>query len=166
MHRALYIFLIGLISCQNEIARTEKYILYKKIDDEKTHILKIKGDNRRYSLSKELNIDISTLEDFSEFMSDKNKVYRKYHIDNEVLLLELDHVDVMSFKVYPNSVYCRDSEHVFESRNGMIATADVSTFEPLKSNNKGVTAKDKNNYYFWNQIVKDTTGFSILFRKI
>lgn len=166
MHRIKYLFLISLISCQNEIAKTEKYVLYKKIDNEKTHILKIKGDKRRYSVSKELNIDILTLEDFSEFMSDKNKVYRKYDIDNETVLLELEDVDVLSFEVYPNSVYCRDSKHVFDSRNGMIATADVSTFEPLKKNDKGVTAKDKSNYYFWNQIVKDTTGFAILFRKI
>jgi hypothetical protein len=166
MHRILYLFLIGLISCQNEIARTEKYVLYKKIDNEKTYILKIKGDKRRYSVSKELNIDIFTLADFSEFMSDKNKVYRKYDIENETVLLELEEVDVLSFEVYPNSVYCRDSKHVFDSRNGMIANADVSTFEPLKSNDKGVTAKDKNNYYFWNQIVKDTSGFAILFRKM
>lgn len=166
MHRILYLFLIGLISCQNEIARTEKYVLYKKIDNKKTHILKIIGDKRRYAVSKELNIDIFTLEDFSEFMSDKNKVYRKYDIDNETVLLELNDVDVLSFEVYPSSVYCRDSKHVFDSRNGMITTADVSTFEPLKSNDKGVTAKDKKNYYFWNQIVKDATGFAILFRKM
>ena len=122
-------------------------------DNEKTYILKIKGEKRRYSVSKELNIDILSLEDFSEFMSDKNKVYRKYDIDNETILLELNDVDIISFEVYPNSVYSHDSKHVFDSRNGLIAAADVSTFKPLKKNDHGVTAKDKYNYYFWNKIV-------------
>lgn len=166
MFRILYLLLITLISCQNEIARTEKYILYKKLDDEKTNILKIKGDKRRYSLSKDLNIDILTLEDFSEFLSDKNKVYRKYDIDNETILFELKDVDKLSFEVYPNSVYCRDSKHVFDSRNGIIENADVSSFEPLKNNDKGVTARDNINYYFYNQIVKDTTGFALFFSKM
>lgn len=155
-----------MISCQNEIAKTEKYLLYNKIDDENTQMLKIKGDNRKYLVNKELMIDIFSLKDFPEFMSDKNKVYRKYDIDIETILLELNDVDIISFEVYPNAVYSHDSKHVFDSRNGLIAAADVSTFKPLKKNDHGVTAKDKNNYYFWNQIVKDTTGFANLFRKM
>jgi len=107
-------------------------------------------------------IDHETLVDYGEFLTDKNKVYRRYDTSDEVLILELQNVDLETFKPFGNSIYARDKCNIFSSRNGIIEEADVESFEAINIEVNGRLAygKDKDNYFFWDQIVTDTIGFS------
>jgi len=113
------------------------------------------------------DIDHESLVDYGEFLMDKNKVYRRYNTSDETLILELENVDRNSFMPLGNSIYGKDKQHVFSSRNGIIEGADVGTFEAIHvETNDGVAyGKDKNNYYFWNQVVSDTVGFAEILRQ-
>jgi len=151
--------IIVLIAC-NKIDSTEKYTIYSKVDDSSTYILIIKGDSRTYSYKSDLKIDIKTLKDYGEFLTDNNKVYRKYDISDETIILELEDVDRKTFSTFGTTIYAHDKYNIFDSRDGKIVTADVESFRPVKTrlNNQIVTGKDKNNYYFWDEILSDTSG--------
>ena len=153
-----------LTSCfQNKIETYGKYCVFRKIDDSLTSILTIEGDNRLYTFESKLEIDIESLEDYGEFLKDKNKVYRKYDISDRSLILELNDVDKESFQTIGISIYARDNYHVFDSRNGLIDSADVNSFEIVEINNS-FFGKDRYNYFFWNRIIKDTIGFEKLIK--
>lgn len=106
-------------------------------------------------------IDRASLKDYGEFLTDTNSVYRRYDTSDEVILLELEGADRATFRTFGNSPYARDKNWVYDSRHGRVEAADVETFRPIEISSGGRMAygKDKNNYFFWNQVVEDTTGF-------
>ncbi|HET7732450.1 MAG TPA: DKNYY domain-containing protein [Paludibacter sp.] len=154
----LILTFITLTSCE-KVEKFGNFTTYKKLDDKTTYILEIKGDSRNYSYQSDLNLDIKTLKDLGEFLTDTNKVYRKYDISDGTLILELENVDKRTFSTFGKSIYARDNKHIFDSRNCEITKADLESFRPveLKINGHEVTGRDKTNYYFWNEIVSDTT---------
>jgi len=113
------------------------------------------------------SIDAKTLVDHGEFLTDKKRVYYKYMTSDCVLIYELDSVDRKSFVTFENSIYAKDKNHVFDSRNGILRNADLETFQTILIETKDGRisyAKDKNNYYFRDKIITDTIGFSKFLR--
>ena len=170
LHRIsiLAIATILLLGCGfNRIESVGKYSVYSKLDDSSTNVLVISGDETSYSYKAKLNIDYATLVDYGEFLADKNKVYRYYETSDVTLILELDGADRASFEALGNSIYAKDKNNVYNSRNGIVEKADVETFVPIHidTGDKLAHGKDKNHYFFWSQIVTDTVGFSETLKK-
>lgn len=124
-------------------------------------------DGTAYLKKMNVPIDIQSIEDLGEFLVDKNNVYRYYDTSDGRLIFELEEADRNSFKTFGNSIYAKDKYHVFDSRHGIIEMADVETFKAIRieSNGRRAYGMDKNNYYFWNQIVTDTVGFGAILKK-
>ncbi len=108
------------------------------------------------------SIDNNTLVDYGQFLTDKERVYYKYDFSDGLMIIELQDVDRESFVTFGNSIYARDKNHIFDSRNGIIEQADLESFQTvnIEREDGSVVAygKDKNNYYFWNEIMTDTIG--------
>ena len=103
------------------------------------------------------SIDIETLIDHGEFLTDKNRVYRKYDTSDGTIILELEKVDRNSFRTIGSSIYAKDINYVFDSRHGIIEMADPRTFDTIRfvtDDGAIIYGKDKFNYYFWNEIIK------------
>jgi hypothetical protein len=101
-------------------------------------------------------VDYESLIDHGEYLTDNDKVYRKYVTSDETLILEIESVDRNSFVSIDNSIYGKDKFHVFVSRSGILEQADVKSFQIVKSSDGKLYGKEKNSYYFWDQIVLDS----------
>ena len=115
------------------------------------------------------SINRETLVDHGEFLTDKNRVFYKYDFSDGLMILELGEADRETFRTFGNSIYARDNTHIFDSRHGIIEQADLETFHVahIEMEDKIMKfGKDKFNYYFWDEIVADTVGFSEMTRKI
>lgn len=115
------------------------------------------------------SIDRETLVDHGQFLTDKNRVYRKFDFSDGLMILELEDADRKTFRAYGNSIYARDNKHIFDSRHGIIEQADLKTFQVVHVEMEDRImkfGKDKFNYYFWDEIVTDTVGFGLKTREI
>ena len=151
------------IGCKDIDEKTSSEFSLKKRLFDSADILTHKSSGKTYTCRSNNPIDIKTLKDLGEFLIDKNRVYSFYDISDGILILELDDADRTSFRTYGTSIYGRDKNYVYSSRNGRMESADVKSFEVVNIN--GIEyGKDKNNYFFWDKIVLDTTGFSELIK--
>ncbi len=133
-----------------------KLNIYKHIADNTFHFLTCDYDGVPYLFQLDSSMDIATLQDFGEFWVDKNAVYYKYLMSDGVRLFRLDTADRATFRTYGKTVYARDKDYIYDSRHGIIEEADIETFQPIaihKETGVSVYAKDKNNYYFWDEVV-------------
>lgn len=142
-----------------------KYAVYKVMDDSTKYVLTIDGDDNGYTFDANYKFDLPTLVNYDEFLVDKHRAYRKYFISDDCVIIEMD-VDLASFRVLGNSIYAKDKNHVYDCRHGRISTADVKSFVDVPSEiSSHITGRDKNHYYFWDEIIRDTAGFGELFKK-
>lgn len=145
--------LFFLASCHSKVDSYGVYSVYKKLDDTSINILVVDTQENGYSYRSNINIDLPSLSNYSQFMVDKNKAYGKYEMDGDCKLIPIAEVDIETFQVLNNSIYAKDKNHVYECRNGIIEKADVNSFVV---DNNGV-GRDKDNEYFWDKVVRDTT---------
>jgi hypothetical protein len=144
-----------------------KYAVYKAMDDSTKYVLTIDGDDNGYTFDANYKFDLQTLVNYNEFLVDKNGAYRKYFIDGGCHIIDMEYVDLASFRVLGNSIYAKDKNHVYDCRHGRISTADVKSFVDVlvQTSTYQVTGRDKNHYYFWDEIIRDTAGFAEQFKK-
>lgn len=129
------------------------YSVYQKLDDTSINILVVDTEENGYSYHSNINLDLQSLSNYSQFMVDKNRAYGKYETDGECKLIPIPEVDIETFQVLNNSIYAKDKNHVYDCRNGIIENADVNSFV-VDYNGVG---SDKDNEYFWDKPVRDTT---------
>ena len=113
------------------------------------------------------NLNVETAIDFGEWLIDESTVFAWYNTSDGRLLNELEIADRATFTVLDSSIYAKDKNHVYDTRHGIIEKADLETFEAVKIEVDGRVAygKDKDNYFFWDEIVTDTLGFAEAYRK-
>jgi len=136
-----------------------KLNIYKNKSDSTFHFLTCRYDGLAYLNQLSETIDIESLKDYGEFWTDKNFVYYEYLISDGVQFYRLDTADISSFESFGKTVYAKDKNHIYDSRHGIIKEADIESFKPIAINKETGTSsygKDKNNYFFWNEIVQDT----------
>lgn len=109
-----------------------------------------------------IKLNLETAVDYGEWLVDDSTVFAWYETSDGRLLVELESADRASFVVLDSSIYAKDKYHVYDTRNGIIENADLETFEAIKIEVDGRVAygKDQDNYFFWNEILSDTSGFS------
>ncbi|QNR25112.1 DKNYY domain-containing protein [Croceimicrobium hydrocarbonivorans] len=114
------------------------------------------------------NLNIETANDYGEWLIDDRTVFAWYNTSDGRLLNELEIADRATFLVLDSSIYGKDKNHVYDTRHGIIEKADLETFEAVKIEVDGrvAYAKDKDNYFFWDEIVTDTLGFAKEYRKL
>jgi hypothetical protein len=136
------------------------YSLFPKLDNDTIFILTDVARDRAYTCKTSGKLDLRTLKNYGESLTDTNGVYRIYDIDGETLIFDLE-ADLHSFQTFGNSMYARDKYHIYHARDGILENADIETFEAIYIKDQGRIAdgRDKNNYYFWSEIVTDTVGF-------
>lgn len=133
--------------------------IYKNIRDSTFHFLTCRDDGLAYLNQLSETIDIESLKDYGEFWKDKNFVYYEYLISDGVQFHRLNIADRVSFESFGKTVYAKDKNHIYDSRHGIIKEADLESFKPIaidKETESSAYGKDKNNYFFWNEIVQDT----------
>ena len=141
------------ISCGHKVDTYGVYSIYTKIDDPSLYTLTIEGDNERYSYRSDISLDLKTLINYSAFLVDKNGAYGKYEMDGGCRIIPIEEADIPTFQVIDNSMYARDRNHVYFSRNGIVDNADPNSFEVI--NGRG---KDKSNFYYWGEIDSSETS--------
>lgn len=143
-----------------------KYAVYKVMDDSTKYVLTIDGDDNGYTFDTTYKFDLQTLVNYNEFLIDKNGAYSKYFIDGGCHIIDMENVDLATFRVLGNSIYAKDKNHVYDCRHGRISTADVKSFVDVPSEiSSHITGRDKNHYYFWDEIIRDTAGSAEQFKK-
>lgn len=133
--------------------------IYMKKSDSTHYFLTCSYDGLAYLNQLVNTVDIESLEDHGEFWTDKNYVYYEYLISDGVQFYQLDSVDRATFESFGKTIYAKDKNYIYDSRHGIIKEADLESFQPIATNKEtGLSSygKDKNNYFFWNEIVKDT----------
>jgi len=160
MYKIIF-FLIVLVSCNTPIEETDNFEFFLQLDDYTTLIIhdKVLDEYYTYHNYKDVPIDIYSLKNESSFFTDKLMIYRKYNTSDSCLIIAAPEIDRASFLALEHSVYGKDKNYVYDCRNGVIPKADINSFETLDAKTSNATGKDKNNYYFWNQILKDTINF-------
>lgn len=143
---------LATFSC-TEIESHGIFSIHQNLGDKDIHFLVIKGENTSYDFDTSVRLDLKTLKNLGEYIVDKSNAYGKYDIDGSAYLNKLAGVDIRSFQVIKNSVYAKDKNYVYTSRQGQIKEADVNSFEVMPDTIKWPMAKDKYNYYFWNEVV-------------
>lgn len=136
-----------------------KFNIYKKKSDSTFFYLTCRYDGFAYLYQFDESVDIESFEDYGEFCTDKNYVYYWYLISDGVRLHRLDTADRPTFKSFGKTIYAKDKNHIYSSIHGIIELADLESFQPISINKKFGNipfAKDKNNYFLWNEIVEDT----------
>lgn len=151
---------------QNYKQESEDYItannkLFQKRSDKSIHILTCNIDGHIYLRAIKTNIDFKTAKEIGEFWIDKNHVYGNYETSDGEMLYKIPEANVKSFKTFDNSIYGKDDKFVYNIRHGKVENADSKTFMPvyIKDYHSTAWGKDKSNYYFWDEIVKDTIEF-------
>ena len=115
------------------------------------------------------SIDKESLIDFGEFLTDKRKVYYKFKTSCGIIIIELKEADRNTFETFGTSIYSKDKNYIFDSRHGILKQADRETFQAINiktDDGRIAYGKDKNNYYFWDEIVIDTVGFGLKMKEI
>ena len=136
-----------------------KHNIYKKKSDSSFYFLTCRYDGLAYLNQLSEAIDVESLNDYGEFWTDKNFVYYEYLISDGVQFYRLDTADRATFESFGKTIYAKDKNHIYDSRHGIIKEADLESFRPIAINKETGTSaygKDKNNYFFWNEIVQDT----------
>jgi hypothetical protein len=135
--------------------------IYMKKSDSTHHFLTCRYDGLAYLNRLANTVDIESLVDHGEFWTDKNSVYYEYLISDGVQFYQLDSVDRETFESFGKTIYAKDKNHIYDSRHGIIREADLESFHPIAINiETGLSSfgKDKDNYFFWDEIVKDTVA--------
>lgn len=86
----------------------------------------------------------------STFYKDKKHIYHYFDMAYGGRFYIYDGVDHKTFKVIGDS-YAKDKNHIYGERAGIMENVDYATFTSKKG--AGPYAKDKNNYYFWDNII-------------
>jgi hypothetical protein len=141
------------LSCGHRVESFGIYTIYTKSDNPSLYILEVEDDNETYSYSAEIRLNLKTLVNYNAFLVDKYRAYGKYEMDDGCRIFPINEADMTTFHVLENSMYAKDKNHVYFSRNGILEGADVKTFEV--KNGRGW---DKDNFFQWDQI--DNRGFS------
>ncbi len=100
-------------------------------------------------------IDTATFKQLtSSFYCDKSNIYQHYGMLGGGWFSNFKEVEpkvnVATFTAL-NGYYAKDKKYIYDARNGIITEADVKTFIALRDE---PFAKDKNNYYQWNEIIE------------
>lgn len=129
---------IGLqISFGTEVGATTSYITHLCCDEESKSIKSV--------------IDTTTFKYLgSTFYKDKRNIYHYYDMAYGGRFFIYKGVDYKTFRVVGDS-YAKDKNHIYGERAGVLENVDYKTFTSLKG--AGPYAKDKNGYYFWNELI-------------
>jgi hypothetical protein len=135
--------------------------LYKKKDDGTNFILTCDSDGQMYLRQIQTKIDMVTAQKLGQYWIDRNNVYGNYNTSDGEMLYKIEEADVKSFQNLGNSIYGKDKNYVYDTRYGIIKYADLKTFKPIYKKGEITSSygRDKNNYFFWNEIVVDTIEF-------
>lgn len=150
----------------NYIQESDEFItlnnkLFQRKNDKTVYILTCDYEGQIYLRKLKDIIDFTTAKKKGQFWIDKNNVFGNFFTSDGEMLYEISEADVNSFQNLGKSVYGKDEKFIYDTRHGKINNADVKTFVPMYRNNSRsfAWAKDKNNYYFWDQIIEDTLEF-------
>jgi len=133
--------------------------IFKKKSNSTYHLLTCRYDGLPYLHQLDETIDIESLEDYGEFLADRNYVYFKYLISDGFRIFRLDTADRPTFRSFGKTIYARDKNHIYDSRHGIIENADLESFRPIavdRETGGSSYGRDKDNYFFWDEIVEDT----------
>ena len=147
-------FILFTYSC-TEIESHGIFSIHQNLDDEDIHFLVIKGENTSYHFDMSVKLDLKTLKNLGEYIVDKSNAYGKYDMDGSAYLNKLAGVDIRSFQVIKNSVYAKDKHNIYTSHYGQIRNVDIESFEVINNSNSEALAKDKYNYYFWDEVINN-----------
>ncbi len=101
-------------------------------------------------------IDTTTFKHLgSTFYKDKRNIYHYYDMAGGGRFSIYEGVDYATFRVLGDS-YAKDKDHIYGERAGILEKVDYRTFETLKG--AGPYAKDKNGYYFWDDLIYTKQG--------
>ena len=118
-----------------EISSTRNYISH--FCDTNTPLIKI--------------IDTDTFKHIgSTFYKDKNNIYHYFNMAYGSRFSIYKGVDYNTFKVVGDH-YAKDKNNIYGERAGIIDQVDYATFTSEK--NAGPYAKDKNGYFFWDDLI-------------
>lgn len=144
---------------QNEDFELIKLNIYLRKTDSTFHLLTCDFDGQAYHRQLDKTVDVVSLDDHGEFWTDRNYIYYEYLTSDGIQLHRLDTADRATFKTFGKTIYARDKDHIYDSRHGIVNMADLDSFRPIvidKESGASVYAKDKYNYFFWDEIVEDT----------
>lgn len=105
------------------------------------------------------SFDIKSMQDHGEFWTDRKSVYSKYLTSDGIIIQPLEQVDRATFRTFGRTVYASDKSNIYDSRHGIVRNVDLKSFRVIAVNDKtgkSVYGRDKNNFFFWNEIVEDT----------
>lgn len=94
----------------------------------------------------------------SSFYKDKNHVYTHFMMSDGGNFWIVEGADTKTFEVIGNSCYAKDKNYIYGERAMKMDHIDYQTFRTCDA--CGCFAKDKNGYYFWNEMIdlKDIDG--------
>lgn len=96
-------------------------------------------------------IDLTSFEYLgNNFYCDHKTIYHYYSMAYGGKFMIRNDINKESFELL-GDCYARDNQHVFTERGAVIENVDLSTFFTLSG--AGCFAKDKNHYFFWDDIV-------------
>lgn len=108
----------------------------------------VSNNEAQYLIS---TIDTTTFKHLgSTFYKDKNNIYHYFDMAYGGNFYIYDNVDHATFKVIGDH-YAKDKNHIYGERAGVLKNVDYKTFRTAK--NIGPYAKDKNEYYFWDDLI-------------
>ncbi len=88
----------------------------------------------------------------SSFYKDKNHVYTHFTMDDGGNFWILEEADVTTFEVI-GDCYAKDKHNIYDGRARILEGVDYDTFKTMKG--IGCYAKDKNGYYFWDELITE-----------
>jgi len=106
------------------------------------------------------DVDLATWNVLGSFAVDKNKVYSFYLMSSGLKIHELAIADKETFEVFNGTMYAKDKNNVYYSRNGIIDNADLNSFKPLDAialETDIPLAKDNKRLYMWDEVLTDTS---------
>lgn len=165
----LLILFLFFLSCDYSTSKYEhvKLNIYRNADNE-TYVYETfaVGIGKVYRPIPH-NLNIESAVDFGEWLVDDSTIFAWYETSDGRLLIENKDADRATFTVLDSSIYAKDKNHIYDTRHGIIENADVETFEAFKINVDGriVFGKDKNNYFFWDEVITDTLGFAKAYKE-
>ncbi len=98
----------------------------------------------------------------STFYKDKNHIYHYYDMAYGGKFYIYNKADYSSFKVLGDN-YAKDKNYIFGERAGILNHVDYKTFRTTKGS--GPYAKDKNGYYFWDELIYTNKEIENVFGK-
>ncbi len=98
----------------------------------------------------------------STFYKDENHIYHYYDMAYGGKFYIYNKADYSSFKVIGDN-YAKDKNYIFGERAGILGHVDYNTFMTTKES--GPYAKDKNGYYFWDELIYTNKEIEDIFGK-